>query len=82
MCEAIVYNLVEAIVLFFSCFSALDLDFFTLYLSITLRNPVKSATPSITMTTGVATTVYNKPMPPAPLPKVIVIKPYPRYQLF
>ena len=68
ICEAIACYLVEAIVLIFSCFSALDVDFFTLYLPIILKSPVKSATPSITMTTGAATTVNNKPMPPSTPP--------------
>ena len=66
--------LVEAIILIFSCFSALDVELFTLYLPIILRNPVKSATPSITMTAGAAITVDNKPMPPTPPPKVVAIK--------
>ena len=38
-----------------------------------LKSPVKSATPSIAMTVGAAITVDNKPIPPAPAPKVIVI---------
>ena len=46
-CEVIVSSFAEAIVLIFSCFSALEVNFFTLYLPIILRNPVKSATPSI-----------------------------------
>ena len=74
ICEDMVSNLVEAIVLIFSCFSALDVDFFTLYLAIILRNPIKSAIPSNGITTGDATTVDNKAIPPAPAPKVIVIK--------
>ena len=41
-CEVIVYSFAEAIVLIFSCFSALEVNFFTLYLPIILRNPVKS----------------------------------------
>ena len=69
-----VSNVVEAIVLIFSCFSALDVDFFTLYLPIILRNPVKSAIPSNGITLGDATTVDNRAIPPAPAPKVIVIK--------
>ena len=73
-CEVIVSNFAEAIVLIFSCFSALDVDFLTLYLPIILRNPVKSATDSITITVGAAITVDNKPMPPAPPPNVIAIK--------
>ena len=73
-CEAMVSSFAEAIVLIFSCFSALDVDFFTLYLPIILRNPVKSATHSIAMTAGAAITVDNKPIPPAPPPKVIAIK--------
>ena len=39
-----------------------------------LRSPVKSATPSIAITAGAATIVDNKLIPPAPAPKVIVIK--------
>ena len=73
-CEVIVSNFVEAIVLIFSCFSALDLDFLMLYLPIILRNPVKSATDSIAITVGAAITVDNKPMTPAPPPNVIAIK--------
>ena len=69
-----VSNFAEAIVLIFSCFSALDIDFFTLYLPIILRRPVKSATPSIAITAGAATIVVNKLIPPAPAPMVIVIK--------
>ena len=72
--EAVISNFAEAIVLIFSCFSALDVDFFTLYLPIILRNPVKSATPSIAMTVGAAITVDNKATPPAPPTMVIVIK--------
>ena len=74
ICEGIVSNVVEAIVLIFSCFSTLDVDFFTLYLPIVLRNHVKSATRSIAMTAGAAITVDNKPIPLAPPPKVITIK--------
>ena len=69
-----VSNLVEAIVLIFLCFSALEVDFFTLYLPIILRSPVKSAIPSNGITTDDVTTVDNRPIPPAPAPKVIVIK--------
>ena len=74
MCKAIVFNFVEAIILIFSCFSALDVDFFTLYLPIILSSPLKSDTPSITMTIGAATIVDNKATPPAPPPRVIVLK--------
>ena len=74
ICEDMVSNFAEAIVLIFSCYSALDIDFFTLYLPIILRNPVKSATPSIAMTVGVAITVDSKATPSAPPPKVIAIK--------
>ena len=70
MCEDMVSNFAEAIVLIFSCFSALDIDFFTLYLPIILRSPVKSATPSIAITAGAATIVDNKLIPPAPAPIV------------
>ena len=73
-CEAMVSSFAEAIVLIFSCFSALDVDFLTLYLPIILRNPVKSATPSIAITAGVAITVDNNPIPVAPPTKVIPIK--------
>ena len=73
-CEAMVSSFAEAIVLIFSCFSALDVDFLMLYLPIILRNPVKRATPSIAMTVGAAITVDNKPIPPTPPPKVIAIK--------
>ena len=45
-----------------------------LYLPIILRNPVTSAAPSSPITTGAATIVDNKPIPPAPAPMVIVIK--------
>ena len=76
ICEAIVSYFVDAIVLICSCFSALDVDFLKLYLPIILRNPVKSATPSIAMTAGAAITVDSKPMPPAPPPKVIHVVDY------
>ena len=69
-----VSSFAEANVLIFSCFSALDVAFFTLYLPIILRNPSKSATPSIAMTAGAAITVDNKATPPAPPPKIIAIK--------
>ena len=55
-------------------FLSLDVDFFTLYLPIILRSPIKSATPSIAITAGAATIVDNKPIPPAPPPKVIALK--------
>ena len=45
-CEAMVSSFAKAIILIFSCFSALDVDFLMLYLPIILRNPVKSATKS------------------------------------
>ena len=45
-----------------------------LHLPIILRNLVKSATPSITITIGATSTVDNKPIPQAAPPKVIVIK--------
>ena len=67
------YLTAEAIV-FFSCFSALDVDIFTLYLPIILRSPVKNAIPSNGITIGDATTVDNIAIPPDPAPKDIVIK--------
>ena len=47
---------------------------FRLYLPIILRNPVKSAIPSNGITIDIATTVDNRAIPPAPSPKVNVIK--------
>ena len=73
-CEAMVSSFAEAIVFIFSCFSDFDVDFLTLYLPIILRNPVKSATPSIAVTVGATITVDNNPIPAAPPPKVIAIK--------
>ena len=81
-CEAMVSSFAEAIVLIFSCFSALDVAFFMLYLPIILRNPVESATPSIAMTAGAAITVDNKATPPAPPPMVIAINPFPNKPWF
>ena len=46
--------------------------FYTI-LTYNAKKSVKSATP-ITITAGVATIVDNKPIPPAPPPKVIAIK--------
>ena len=73
ICEAIVFNLVDAIILIFSCFSALDVVFFTSFLPIVLSSPVKSDLPSIATTIGATTIVVNKATPPAPPPTVIVI---------
>ena len=72
--EAIVFNFVDVIILIFSCFSALDVAFFTLYLPIILNSAVKSDTPSIATTIGVTTIVVSKATPPAPPPRAIAIK--------
>ena len=72
----IVFNLVAAIVLSFSCFSALVVDFFTLYVPIKLKKKktVKAATPSNTITADTATTIDSKPIPPAHAALVTVTK--------